>query len=127
MTRTARIFAAAALAACLLWPAGVFAQVPAETQFFSTMSDVPLMDGLTEVPARDAAFDKPEGRIVESSAVADPGVDEKTIAAFYDATLPQLGWTQSGAGMFTRQGEILTLKIDRENGVAVARFLVAPQ
>jgi hypothetical protein len=125
------MFAVSALAACLLWPAGVLAQVPAQTQFFSTMSDVPLMDGLTEVPARDAAFDKPEGRIVESSAVADPGVDEQAIGAFYDATLPQLGWTRTGPGIFTRPGnnggETLTLKTGRENGTAVARFLIAPQ
>ncbi len=128
MTRKALTLAVAAL---LLWPAAAWAQVqavsPPNTRFFSSLSDVPLMRGLSEVPARDADFDKPEGRIVETSAVAGKGIEGTAIAAFYDTVLPQLGWTRTGEGVFIRQNEILTLKIGHENGFAVARFLVAPR
>jgi hypothetical protein len=127
MEKTRRKILVLTLAAALLWPGAAMAQATANTQFFSNMSDVPLMQGLTEVPARDSAFDKPEGRIVESSAVAAGGLDAAAISAFYAATLPQLGWAPSGDNAFTRQGEILTLKTARENGVLVARFLIAPQ
>lgn len=110
--RLSRVTAAALLAAVLLAPA------QAAAQFLSAAGDVPLAEGLSELDEGGLVFDKPEGRIVQLTALRDEGFAAADIAAFYAGTLPNLGWSAQGdsasSGLprgltFTRNGEILRL------------------
>lgn len=107
---------------------GFGAQARADEQrFFSNISDLPLMNGLYELPDSAVVFDKEDGRIVESSAAGD-GVAPERIMAFYRATLPQLGWKPVGQGaVYERGGETLQLKAENDAGVGVLRVLLAPK
>src|SRR5690606_33126736 len=58
--------------------------------FLQGIEDVPLMPGLLEMPEESIIFDKPGGRIMESTAVTET-LNAGSIRAFYEATLPQLG------------------------------------
>lgn len=95
-------------------------------RFFSTLNDVPLMDGLEELLDQSVVFDKADGRIVESMAVGDDVAAEK-IRSFYENTLPQLGWVKKGDGRYVRQDEVLQITIDKETGYNVVHVMVSPQ
>lgn len=97
-----------------------------ETTFFHALNDVPVMEGLRELPDESINFDKPEGRIVTATAVSDHLKPEK-IRAFYDQTLPQLGWARGADGTFTREQERMKLIIEEKQGVSIARFTVEPR
>ena len=84
------------------------------------------MPGLYEMLDESVVFDKPEGRIIESSAAVE-AVTEQEIHRFYAQTLPQLGWNQVGADTFIRQGESLTLNIESRGNYNVVRFMVSPR
>jgi hypothetical protein len=106
--------------------AGAFA---AESRFFSALNDVPLMPGLYELTEETVVFDKPEGRIVESSAVSET---EKTneIRAFYGSVLPELGWDaqtgSEGTDSYLRQGEKLTLTLEARDQLNIVHFSLSP-
>lgn len=79
--------------------------------FVPGIEDLPMMPGLTGNRGLGIVFDTPAGRIVEayaSGAVAWPDV-----LAFYEATLPQLGWRPGGEGLFRREGEVLRIEVLR--------------
>lgn len=101
------------------------ASLAGEVRFFSELSDIPLMPGLYELTEKTVIFDKPEGRIVESSAVSET---ENTIniKEFYDSSLPQLGWIRQGDS-YVRGDEILNLAVGAESGVSVLKITVSPR
>ena len=71
----------------------------AESRFFAAMGDIPLMQGLTEMPDESTLFDTAEGRVADLSARIVQG-NVNSVRAFYDATLPQMGWAKIGDGLF---------------------------
>lgn len=79
----------------------------------SGANDIPLADGLAELPDGMLVFDKPEGRIVQLTTARRADLTESDIAAFYRRTLPNLGWvlkTESENMLtFIGQTEILRL------------------
>ena len=77
------------------------------TGFVSTIEDLPLMPGIIEEEG-GMVFDSARGRIVEAFATGP--VSEAAVRAFYDETLPQLGWRPLGAGAFQRENEILKVE-----------------
>ena len=108
------------VAVMLLW--GLAAVIPVShpraqeaAGFVSTIEDLPLMDGLIE-EAGGMVFDSARGRIVE--AFATGWVSEGAVRAFYDETLPQLGWRPLGAGAFQRENEILRVEFPGGSGAA---------
>ncbi len=101
------------------------AAAAAGKSFLGGVEDLPLMAGLTEVAEARVVFDKPGGRIVEAFAVGAVGAAE--VAAFYDAALPQLGWTRVGEGAFLREGESLEIGVDSDGSGVTVRFSIAPQ
>jgi len=97
------------------------AQDPAN--FVSVIDDLPLMEPLTEV-GDGIQFSTAQGRIAE--ATAQGRVSQSAVLAFYETTLPQLGWTKVGVGHFMREGETLELVFEpKDNGLRV-RFALAP-
>ena len=73
------------------------------------------MPGLIEEEG-GMVFDSARGRIVE--AFATGWVSEGAVRAFYDETLPQLGWRPLGQGAFRRENEILMVEFPAGPGAA---------
>jgi hypothetical protein len=96
--------------------------------FVEGLEDLPLMDGLESEPGSALVFDKPGGRIVETFAVGK--VAKADAVAFYEATLPQLGWAKAKAKApalaFEREGETLRLEFKEAGGALRVRFAIAP-
>ncbi|RJF81689.1 hypothetical protein D3877_16340 [Azospirillum cavernae] len=91
-------------------PASASAASPsasAASPFVPGLADVPAMPGLDPVDAEPLVFDKPDGRIVQ--AVLSGMVPRGAVLAFYDQTLPQLGWRRAAERSFVREGEGLRL------------------
>lgn len=101
-----------------------------EPRFFSELSDIPLMPGLFELADDTVVFDKPEGRIVESSAASETE-NINQIKAFYDSALPQLGWVRvsgpEGEPSYIRQDEALRLRLETKQGVNIVKLMVSPR
>ena len=100
----------------LLGPAG--SPVHAASEFISGFDDMPLMPGMAELPGELMTFDSPSGRIIENTVAGK--VEKQAVEAFYRATLPQLGWAQTGPGVFVREDEILRLEFLAPGGVSSA-------
>jgi len=97
-----------------------------DARFFSSLQDVPIAPGLTELTDQNVTFDKPEGRIVESVALVQ-SVKESDVRAFYDDALPQLGWRKLGPLYFGRENETLRLDFEASQGQKFMRLSVAPK
>ena len=97
-------------------------QAPA---FLTAIADMPLMPGLKEVISAGVSFDKPQGRIVEASARGR--ISPAKLRAFYDATLPELGWRVQGDGRYRREGEVLRISIQRTGAILLVRFSLSPR
>jgi hypothetical protein len=94
-------------------------------EFVAGTEDVPLMPGLVAVAGKGLAFDKPEGRIVEAETRG--AVARAKVRDFYDATLPQLGWSAAGADRWQREGEMLRIDYRGKDGDLVVDFTLSPQ
>lgn len=107
----------------VLW---LLAAAPALAQdgFMNDVPDLPLMEGLEEVPEQSIVFDKPEGRIVETFAVGT--VTQDAVVAFYRETLPQLGWTAKGPATYHRGDEQLVLAFTPAREGLIVRFTLSP-
>lgn len=91
-------------------------------RFVPGLGDVPAMPGLAATGEEPLVFDKPDGRIVQ--AVLTGRVDRKAVTAFYDQTMPQLGWTRTAERTFIREGEELRLEFAGNSSV---RFVLKPR
>ena len=103
---------------------GAMSGLIAQAAFFSTVEDLPLMSGLLEIADEGMVFDKPEGRIVE--VVAAGTVLHGAVVAYYESTLPELGWHRKGAAEFVRSGEVLRYRLETVGGMTEIRFTIAP-
>jgi hypothetical protein len=93
--------------------------------FLSRLPEVPLMAGLAERAEAGFLFDKPEGRIAESLAVGV--VEPHDVTSFYRATLAALGWNPAAGRLaFAREGERLTIAIERAGSSVAVRFTITP-
>lgn len=85
--------------------------------YLSMLGDVPLAEGLVELPEAGIVFDKPQGRIVQMTATHSRQITQEKLISFYTHSLPNLGWQARDAEQapakgiltFARQGEILRL------------------
>jgi len=95
-------------------------------QFVPGTEDLPLMNDLATVAGTDIVFDKPEGRIVESTARGK--VSKEGVRSFYAATLPQLGWKEAaGPDSWTRESEVLHLDFAGRDGDLWVTFNLLPR
>jgi hypothetical protein len=101
--------------------------------FVPGLDDIPLAPGLVAADEPDLVFDKPEGRLVETSATSRQS--EKKLRDFYAVTLPQMGWqaeksTKDAAkdtDRYRRDQEVLTLVTHRKDGNTDIIFRLNPQ
>ncbi|MAQ71627.1 MAG: hypothetical protein CL565_05490 [Alphaproteobacteria bacterium] len=91
--------------------------------YISALPTVPLMPGLEEVGNSEVLFDKAEGRI---AAIDAYGFDlkEQNVKNYYREVLPELGWVETDNMVFSRQNEVLAIRLntktlDRRSGVTV--------
>lgn len=97
-----------------------------DPEFFMSLEDIPLMQGLTELSDRTVSYDKPEGKIVESVASMQ-GVTRVQVLNYYRAVLPQFGWQLMDEGnMFFRGHEYIEIAFDEEAGQSFVRIMVKP-
>lgn len=94
-----------------------------EAVFAAGFEDLPVMAGLKQADDSSMSFDTPAGRIIEAYLEGD-GANAAGVKAFYDKTLPQLGWKplptqKTGRFSFTREGELLTFTVDGKQPVTV--------
>lgn len=111
-----RIFAPYAVAVIVLASSAAIAQSP---KFLTALDDVPLLPGLEERVDSLAEIDGPEGRIV--SVQAGGPVTGPAVSAFYDASLPKLGWRREGA-VFTRDRQRLSVTFRREGDAVIVTY-----
>lgn len=101
----------------------------AETRFFESLYDVPIMQGLSEIPDMSLSFDKPSGRIAQAGAVGED-VPKSKIEDFYQISLSQLGWRLVNPNIYRREREELQIFFDKSpysaNGVNIVRFTLKP-
>ncbi len=83
----------------------------AQTVFFQTLYDVPVMNGLSELPEMALSYDKMEGRVASATATYE-SKDISEVYAFYNKVLPEFGWSRQAEGVYVREGEILTISRD---------------
>ena len=96
------------------------------SQFFTAVSDLPLMPGFIEQLDENMVFDKPEGRIIETEAVGK--AEREGAERFYLETLPQLGWRFIGGSSFEREGEVLEIGFsEAEQGYISIHITVKPK
>ena len=101
--------------------------VPAKAEdapnFSSLIEDLPLAGDLMEV-GEGIEFSNSSGRIAEVNAVGN--MTQKSVLAFYDATLPQLGWEKTDDGVYVREGEMLSLTFENSEDGLHVRFSLSP-
>ncbi len=94
--------------------------------FLSAMPDVPVMQGLRELPEHGVMFDKPGGRIIESVAQVDSG-SWAQIQSYYREALPQLGWSILSDDIYVRGDESLHLEFEEIDADNFVRITIAPR
>jgi hypothetical protein len=123
MMKIKNCLAACALALPLFFAGATFAS---SSQFFTAVSDLPLMPGFIEQLDENMVFDKPEGRIIETEAVGK--AERDGAERFYLETLPQLGWKFIGGSRFEREGEVLEIGFaEQEQGYISIHIIVKPK
>ena len=120
-----RMLWALALVALVVVMALIATMASSDERFIAGLEDLPLMAGLHEAHDVTIVFDKPDGRIVEATALGAVTVGE--VQRFYLTTLPELGWVTVGNLRFVREGESLVLTLtEGDKGVRV-RYSIAPK
>ena len=108
---------------------GVIQSAQAETDFFETLYDVPILNGLEEIDEEAVTFDKPSGRISYAAAYT-ARYDEEQVIALYKQALAQMGWKLALKSTFMREGEILTISFYKSKAwpadPMVVRFALQP-
>lgn len=97
----------------------LLASTPALAGWSRAIDDLPLMAGMRET-GEPVIFDKPGGRIVETSAATQATPEQ--VARFYQDALPPLGWVPRGKD-YARGGEVLS--IDAKTNIV--RFILTPE
>ena len=111
---------------CLLFTFTIPAGHAEAVRFFESIQDLPLMPGLVERAEDSLAFDKPEGRIVESVAEMQ-NLSGQAVRDYYGSTLPQFGWHRAGPNRFVRRNESLELAFEALHGVQIMRVSIHPR
>ena len=84
----------------------------ARAAFIEGLEDVPVMEGMTQLPNDSISFGNEESRLVEAILESE-SASFKKVEEFYQNTLPQMGWIyqgkRSGTLVFEREGEVIDI------------------
>ncbi|MGB1076865.1 MAG: hypothetical protein ACPG05_01025 [Bdellovibrionales bacterium] len=96
-----------------------------EVKYLEILDDVPLMQGLELVPEATLVFDKPDGRIAETSYFSS-SVTSEEITAYYSEVLPQLGWQMIDPFKYAREQDHLVFTPSQNNEESLVIFYLSP-
>lgn len=90
---------------------------------------VPLMPGLVELADDTVIFDKPEGRIIDATALG--AISLRDAYTYYHGALIETGWTPLlrkviDGILMVRGGEVLHVRLRREAGETAVHFSLSP-
>ena len=108
-------------AAVILWALPVWA---ADIVYSSTIEDLPLMQGMYELPRESLTFDTPQGRIVETTI--ETSDSKKKVLEFYSQNLPALGWDTKDHMAYVRDDEQLTMEFGHAERGTLVHFTLTP-
>ena len=100
-------------------------QVPMSGNFLTTIEDIPVAPGMTELHSEKIIFETVGGRIAEAQVVGRK--TPNTVRAFYRETLPQLGWKRIRNDIYYREDEILSINVTRSGNDTLATFMLKPK
>ncbi len=114
-----------------------FGATAEDAAFFSSVNDVPLMDGFYEDSANGFAFDKPSGRVIEATSIGKR-VESRAVLAYYDSALPQFGWQtqaqntahstlQNTPKTFVRGAEKMDIAVTHDAAHTYVSIKIAPR
>jgi hypothetical protein len=118
-----RLLLTAAAFALLLLPAAALAD------YSKVITDLPLMQTMTEDLSKAVAFDTADGRILETTAETPAQI--RQVLGYYGQALPPLGWQlQKGTfNTYRRKNEMLVIDVFSKpgaNGIHQVQFKIAP-
>jgi hypothetical protein len=107
---------------------GLAATVAGAADFFRSIDDLPLAPGLSEAVDQGVEFDSPTGRIVTAVAagVAGKNASVDGVRAFYRRVLPPLGWSPVTGDTYRREGERLTLRLEKTGKRVIVHVRLVP-
>lgn len=91
----------------------------AKAAFIEGLEDVPLLNGMKQMPQDNISFGNEQSRLVEAYLTSTK-IGFAKVESFYKETLPQLGWTYQG-----KRDDILTFYRDGE-AIDIAKESVKP-
>ncbi len=94
--------------------------------FFYTLPDIPLMPGLTEAQDRAFSYDKPEGRIMVSTAHLNDSASLSQLQSYYAQSLPAFGWQAIDSFSYMRGSERLDISINKDPAYNTIEFKISP-
>ncbi|MDY0029268.1 MAG: hypothetical protein RBR86_04910 [Pseudobdellovibrionaceae bacterium] len=94
--------------------------------YVTSLSDIPVMNGLTELRDEGYMFDAPEGRVVQVVLFGNK-ITTETVRNYYNGVFPQLGWIARKTGLFVRSGEQLTVAIEENKDGVIVILEVSPE
>ena len=94
-------------------------------QFSQAIADLPLMPGLSENTDAIVMFDKPNGRVIETTA--EGPIPAPQIRTFYNQALPALGWRARNDQTYHRDGEVLKFTVEDTGPKRRAVFHIRPE
>ena len=102
---------------------GILMASNAQGAFIEGLEDVPVMEGLEQIPHDSISFGNEESRLVEA-ILTSKKIKFKQVAQFYKNTLPQMGWTYQGSRggktlIFEREGEVIDISEEAANPLMV--------
>lgn len=96
----------------ILFMTGLLAFNSHAATFINGLEDVPVMEGLSQIPNDSITFGNEESRLVEAILTSDK-LKFAQVEKFYKETLPQMGWKcqkeTNRLITFYREGEVLEM------------------
>lgn len=96
----------------ILFMTGLLAFNSQAATFINGLEDVPVMEGLSQIPNDSITFGNEESRLVEAILTSDK-LKFAQVEKFYKETLPQMGWKcqkeTNRLITFYREGEVLEM------------------
>ncbi len=97
--------------------------LPAKAEVFvEGLEDVPIADGMKQIPNDSISFGNEESRLVEAM-LTSTRVGFKKVEQFYTNTLPHMGWVYQGKRdktlVFEREQEVLEIACESEKPLMV--------
>lgn len=103
----------------------VAATAMAKTVLVPGSDDIPLMPGLEVNADESFVFDTPSGRLVDAFS-SSAEIKMQDVKAYYEQSLPQLGWQKIADNFYQRDGEKLKINFDQISGKLIVKFTLAP-